>query len=283
MRPVVEEPKLGIRHIIYLIIIIICMISIGISVYLQFFQDAKLGVIFGITSAEEDEEYIRLKENFLTIFNNSIDVVEAYTGDIHKIREEDDIIVLANNTQEQTDHYTLDLKIPYFNIDSDLARQYNQQIRSLFWEKSESVTSSTVDDHILYNVRYKAYVNANQLSLVILSELKEGDMSERIILQTYNYNLEQNKEITIEEILKNKNIEIKQANDKIREEIDASQEQNRKLAQLGYNVNVRDIESDTYKIENASEFFVGQNGYLYVVYPYGNNELTSEMDVVIFR
>lgn len=282
MRPVIEKPKLGVRHIVYIIIIIICMISIGVSVYMQFFQDEKLGVIFGITSAEEDEEYISLKENFLNIFDNSLDIVEEYTGNINKIKEEDDIIRLAYNTQEQTDKYTLDLKIPYFNINADLARQYNQQIKSLFLDKSESVISSTITDNILYNVKYKAYINGNILSLVILSELKEGNSSERIILQTYNYNLYENKEISIEEILKDKNINQEQANNKIKEEVNDSQEQNIKLAELGYNVSIRDVNSDIYKIENAEQFFIGQNGYLYVVYPYGNNEFTSEMDVIIF-
>ena len=52
---------------------------------------------------------------------------------------------------------------------------------------------------------------------------------------------------------------------------------------MGYNTNVRDVNADKYKIENAEEFFIGEKGYLYVVYPYGNNEFTSEMDVIIFR
>ena len=36
-------------------------------------------------------------------------------------------------------------------------------------------------------------------------------------------------------------------------------------------------------VENAKEFFIGENGYLYVVYAYGNESFTSETDVVIFR
>lgn len=283
MRPVIEKEKLGVRHIIFVVIIIICILSIGISVYMQFFKDEKLGVIFGITNEEEDEEYKNLKENFLNIFDNSLKIVEEYPGRIEKIKEEENIILLAYNTQEQTEHYTLDLKIPYFNINTDLARQMNQQIKSLFLDKSESVTSSTENESILYNVKYKAYLKGNILSLVILSELKEGDTSERILLQTYNYNLEENKEITIAEILEDKAIDSNLANQKIAEEVNSSQEQNIKLAELGYNVNVRDVNSDFYKIENAEQFFIGENGYLYVIYPYGNNEFTSEMDVVIFR
>ena len=119
--------------------------------------------------------------------------------------------------------------------------------------------------------------------LIILSELKEGNSNERIIIQTYNYNLQTNEIVSINDILKQKNIEIFDANKKIKNEINSSQEQNIKLSELGYNVTVRDTNKDEFKIENATEYFLGENEYLYVVYPYGNNEFTSELDVVIFK
>ena len=46
--------------------------------------------------------------------------------------------------------------------------------------------SSNSSKNIIYNVKYKAYEQNNILSLIILSELKEGESSERIIIQTYN-------------------------------------------------------------------------------------------------
>ena len=94
---------------------------------------------------------------------------------------------------------------------------------------------------------------------------------------------ETNKEITINEVLEKRNINIENANNKIKDEVNNSQEQNIKLSELGYNVNIRDTNSDVYKIQNAKEFFIGENGYLYIIYPYGNDEFTSEMDVIIFR
>jgi len=283
MIPVIEKRKFEVRHLVYLFIIIICMIAIGIAVYMQFFKDEKLGVIFGITKEEEDVEYKNLKENFLNIFDNHLNVLENYTGNVKKIKEEEDIILLAYNTQEHKENYTLDLKIPYFNINSDITKEFNQEIKTTFKDKSESVISSTNNIHILYNVKYKAYLKNNILSLVILSELKEGNSSERIIIQTYNYDLKNNKKVQIDEILKEKEIDINQANNKIKQEVNSSQEQNLKLAELGYNINIRDANSEEYKIENAKEFFVGEKGYLYVVYPYGNKEFTSEIDVIIFK
>ena len=283
MMPVIEKEGFKLIHLIYILIIVICIVAIGVAIYTQFFKDEKLGVIIGITDEEEDEEYNNLKENFFNIFDNSLNIIEQYNGKLNKIKKEDDVIIIAYNNQEQTEKYTLNLNIPYFNINSEVAKKINSEIKTTFKDKSVSVISSKSKDNIIYNVKYKAYEYNNILSLIILSELKEGNSNQRIIIQAYNYNLAENKEVTVKELLELKQIDTNFANNKIKQEIDASQEQNIKLLELGYNTNVRDSKSNTYKIENAEEVFIGEKGYLYVVYPYGNNEFTSEMDVVIFK
>lgn len=283
MRPVMEKHGFELRHIIYIVILIVCLIAIGIAVYMQFFKDEKLGVIFGITKEVEDEEVRTLKDGFMNIFDNSLKIVSKYNGNINKIKDDEDIVLIAFNTQEQNDNYTVDFKIPYFNINSDVARQYNAQIKSTFKDKSEKVLSSNSGKNIIFNVKYKAFENGNILSLVILSELKEGENSERIIIQTYNYDLETNKIVSIDDIIKAKNIDETSANNKIKSEINSSQEQNIKLSELGYNVTVRDTDDKQYKIKNASEYFLGENGYLYIIYAYGNEEFTSEHDIVIIK
>ena len=283
MRPVIEKNRFGVRHIIYIIMIVICVIAIGIGVYMQFFKDEKLGIIFGITKETEDQELKTLQENFFNFFTNDIETVNDYSGNVQKIKEDGDLVILATNTQEQQEKYTMDLKIPYFNIKEDNAINLNQKIKNIFKDKSESVANSTSDVNVIYNVKYKAYLNNNILSLVILSELKEGDNNQRIIVLTYNYNLDTNREVSINDIILNKNIDIKQANQHIKNTVDNSQKENLKLRDLGYPIDVRDSNSEEYKIENAKQFFQGKNGYLYVVYPYGNKEFTSEMDIVIIR
>ena len=281
MMPVIEKEGFKLIHLIYILIIIICIVAIGFAVYKQFFKDEKLGVIFGITDEEEDEEYNNLKDNFFNIFDNSLNILGQYNGKLSKIKKEEDVIIAYNN-QEQTENYTLDLKIPYFNINSEVAKKFNSEIKTTFKDKSASVVSSK-DDNIIYNVKYKAYESNNILSLIILSELKEGNNNQRIIIQAYNYDLSTNKEVTINELITLKDIDINQANNKIKSEIKSSQEENIKLSELGYNTNVRDADADTYKIQNSENFFIGEKGYLYVVYAYGNKELTSETDVVIIR
>ena len=52
------------------------------------------------------------------------------------------------------------------------------------------------------------------------------------------------------------------------------------LRSLGYKIFERNPENDMYKIKNSQEFFV-KDGNIYIIYAYGNEELTTEMDLVI--
>ena len=62
----------------------------------------------------------------------------------------------------------------------------------------------------------------------------------------------------------------------------AEQEKVKELEQLGFSIFSRDYKSDLYKMQNTSEFFLGEDGCLYLIYAYGNNNYTSEMDIVVF-
>ncbi len=282
MRPVIEKQGFKAIYIVYIALAILCIIAIGIAVYMQFFKDEKIGVVLGITK-KEDKEYNELKENFTNIFTNNLTKENMYTGEIKKIRENEDIVFSAYNVQEQKDNYTINIQLPFFNINSDTAKEINKELTRSFKEKSEQIMKSNTEEKKIYTIKYKAYVNNEILSMVILSELKEGNNNQRIIFKSYNYNLATNKQVDINELIQLKNIDKTNANKKIKEEIEKSQEQNTKLAELGYNTITRDATSDTYKIENAKEFFLGDKGYLYIIYPYGNKEYTSEMDIVIIK
>ena len=163
MRPVIEKNRFGVRHVVYIIMITICVIAIGFGVYMQFFQDEKLGVILGITKEEEDTELNNLKDNFFNIFSNNIDVLEAYDGKITKIKEDMEVVVTAYTKEEQGENYSINLKIPYFNVKSEEAVKINKEIQSTFVNKVESVSSSKSENSIIYNVKYKAYINKNIL------------------------------------------------------------------------------------------------------------------------
>ena len=89
------------------------------------------------------------------------------------------------------------------------------------------------------------------------------------------------KEYTIEKFLDIKGISKQQANQKIREEIKRVQENVKKLGELGYNVYSRDPDSDIYSINNVTEYFIGEDNAFYIIFAYGNENNTNEMDIVV--
>ena len=127
-----------------------------------------------------------------------------------------------------------------------------------------------------------AYVNTNILSLVIRSTLKEGNNPQRVIIQTYNYNLSTNEEMTLEEILEIKGLNKQNVESVISSQIKIANEEADRLKRLGYNVYTRDLTSSIYKIDNTDNYILGPNNKLYVIYPYGNANNTDEMDVIVF-
>ena len=78
-----------------------------------------------------------------------------------------------------------------------------------------------------------------------------------------------------------KNVTKQQANTTIREEIKKVQQNVEELSKLGYNVYPRDYTSDIYNINNVTEYFIGEDNALYIIFAYGNQNITSEMDIVI--
>ena len=55
------------------------------------------------------------------------------------------------------------------------------------------------------------------------------------------------------------------------------------LVKSGYTLYNRDITSNIYKIATLSTYFLGPNGELYIVFAYGNNNYTSEMDIILYE
>ena len=55
------------------------------------------------------------------------------------------------------------------------------------------------------------------------------------------------------------------------------------LINSGYPVYERNLESEIYKIENITNFFLNEEGKLYIVFAYGNQNFTSEFDIVKYE
>ena len=99
--------------------------------------------------------------------------------------------------QESTDKYELNMHIPAININDELASTLNNSTQTTFINKANEIIANTESTiKTIYSIDYVAYVNESILSLVIRSTLKEGNSAQRIMIQTYNYNLNTNQEVT---------------------------------------------------------------------------------------
>ena len=276
-----EKNKINKRRIIiYSIAIFACILAIVVVIGIQILGNDVVDNFFGVSkiTKKTEEEENRLKANFDTLFQNQLENNNSY--EVKKIDENKDIVYTNyENTDKSANNYEMNVNLPYINIKNQSVQDYNENIKNIFQAKAEEVLKST-NSNVIYTVKYEAYIENNILSLIIYSDLKQDASAQRIIIQTFNFNLETNKELTLEDIIKIYELDEKTVQDKIDNEIKNEEKKAEDLKALGYNVFTRDTKSDMYKIKNATEFFVHNNN-LYIIYAYGNDKLTSERDIVV--
>ena len=278
-----KKPKMNVKAIvIYTVSMIVCMIAviiIGLSMYFGSNELDRLVTIGGSSLTKEDTDYQLLASNFDEIFQNQL---EEYTTDldIKKIDEgKDYIYTYYTNEENEQNSYDLDLNIPYINIDNEIIAKYNEEIKQTYVQKAED-TLKTENQNIIYSLEYEATIENDILSLMIRANLKQGSNAQRLIIQTFNYDLKNNKEVTLEEILSQKQLNKNEVQDKIKDEIVSEQQRVEDLISLGYSIFERNPNDEMYHIENSQEFFI-KDGKIYIIYAYGNENLTREMDLVI--
>lgn len=269
---------------IYISIIIICIISVIIAFYVQFYTRIDIAKFIGISQkaglgSKTEEQQQTIKSEFNTIFNNTI--TNDNDTNNSKKEEADKKIVYTKYEKKETklNSYDLEVHIPHINISGEVVKKYNQEIENIFVDMAKKVLQSE-NNNVIYTVEYVANIQDDILSVMIKSNLKEGSKAQKVIIQTYNYDLRNNKEITLAEVLKIEQLNENDVQNKIKADIQTEQKKAQDLKSLGYNIYSRDINSDIYSIEKSTEFYFTGN-ILYVIYAYGNQMATSEMDIVI--
>lgn len=238
-----EEKAFNKKQIaIYVTIVIVCIISVIIAFYVQFYARIDIGKLLGKESENQlakktEEELETLKAEFEQIFTNRIDNGD---GQENKKREVEKPLVYTKveKKESKVNSYDIEVHIPYINIDNPKIEKYNKEIED-FVQKTNQVLESQ-NKNTIYTVEYVANVQNDILSLMIRSNLKEGTSAQRVIIQTYNYDLRNNKEITLEEVLKIEDIDKEQMQEKIKNEIGIEQKKVEDLKNLGYNIYNRD-------------------------------------------
>lgn len=264
--------------IVYASIIAICIISIIIVIYIQFF-DGKTVTTVGYLKGKSEIDYENLKAEFNNIYTNSL---KNYNDKYDKLKSDTSKeLVYTGYTKDVTENnsYNINVQIPYINIKNSTIDGYNEEIKNLFEKKAEDILK-TKNKNTIYTVEYNACVEDGVLSIIINANLKEGSSAQRVIIKTYNYDLDTNQEINLSQLLKGESVDTSYAQSKINEEIEVEQKKAEDLKALGHSIFSRDKNDDMYKIENVEDFYF-QDGAIYIIFAYGNDKYTSEVDVAI--
>lgn len=280
-----EKEKLKRKYIIiYGAIITFCVISLLIAFYVQFYARIDIAKLVGINQEvrfgnKTEEEKEQLKTDFLKIFNNTIENNEGQNNSKKVDIDKDLVYTQYEKKESKVNSYDLEIHIPRINVESEIVDGYNKEIEDVFANMAKKVLQSE-NRNIIYTVEYTANVQDGILSVMIHSNFKEGTNAQKVIIRTYHYDLRNNKEVTLSDLLRFEQLEEQKIQEQINLEIETEQKKVEDLKQLGYNIYSRDTTSDFYKIENTTEFYV-EDDVLYIIYAYGNDSNTSEMDLII--
>lgn len=275
-----EKEKISKRRIIiYIAVAIICIIAITVVIGVQILGNDVIDNMFGINkiTKRSEEEETTLKTNFENIFDNQVEDKGEYK--IQKINQNEKIVYTDYSKEDKTEKHEISVNLPSINIKNDDVENFNKEIENTFGGKSEEILKSS-NQNTIYTVKYKAYVENNILSLIIYSDLKQNTSAQRVIIQTFNFDLKENKKLSLEDILNSFSLNKNEIQNKINIDIQKEQKKTEDLIKLGYNVFSRDTKSEIYKVENITEYFVYNNN-IYIIFAYGNDKMTSEKDIVI--
>ena len=272
-----EKKQVNARTIFAIGIIAICIICINVAVYLTIIEKED-------TSKTEEVivDTVALSENFLNIFDNKLDSQSYNISTVNKIDSTKELIYTNyEKADKQEGKYDININIPNININNSNIEKINKEIEEIFYTKVNDILLQTNSIESIYSVKYKAYVNDNILSLIITSNLKEGENPQRVIIKTYNYNMSSNEILNINQILDYRALDSKNVQNKIDNVIKDAAQTASAYQELGYNKYLRDLNDDMYKVQNAKVFFLGEGKSIYILYPYGNSNYTSEFDLVV--
>ncbi len=276
-----------IRYIMYVVITIICIISVFVGVYaveLRIAKDQRNEMEESIEKGEETKKKEKsTTDKFRELFTNEFFGSESIESEVKKIEKDKAIVYKAwNETVNKEGKYSIDVHLPGINIDSDVARKYNEKTSQDFISQVELLKSESnkKQQYTIYETSFTSYVNEDILSVAIMASLKEGGNAQRVIVKTYNYNLKTGEDVPISEIIEKRGLDTTAINKKINSTVKEAAEEAESVSQTGYSVYKRNIEDEMYSVKNVTNYIQGPNGELFIIYAYGEKSNTAEMDVI---
>ena len=273
------------KYIFFTVLVLICIVALSLGIYVQFFYKYSdtdpLMIGINIGAKKTVEEYDLLRSNFHELFQNQLKINSEEIR-VEKLENEKDVVYTAYNlVNEDETYYSVDAQIPMINIDTDTIQKVNAEIKDEYYNKANSIMRMT-EGNTVYKVSYVAYVNSDILSIAIKASLKEQGKSEKVSIKTYTYSISREELISLEDLINLKQTTTEVIQNNISDEIKKAYENAKIIAEEYGALYERDLDSPMYEVENAESYFLTDDGYVYIVYAYGNEADTNEMDIVIF-
>lgn len=274
--------------VLYIIIIIVCAIAIILGIYAQFFAKKDKDVIVPNANQVDENEVKEktseeIESQFVSLFNNVLNSENYDDSKIDKYYSDKALVYSAYDIQENKENYEINAHIPAINIKGEVVVGFNTITQNVFANKANQILNSKNNNKVIYQVDYASCINKNILSVIIKATLKEGNNPQRVIIQTYNYNLETGEKVQIADIISQKNLIQSDVQNKINTSIEKAKQEAEVLVQSGYTVYNRDLNNEIYSLANISNYFFGPNENLYIIFAYGNQNYTSEMDIILYE
>ena len=272
--------KRRVRYVCYILITIFCIFAVFTGVYSQFFKkEAEDNTNYGGNSFSNSVSYAEVKDSFKNLFSNNFLDNGYDDSEITKTDKDKPLIYTSISLDEESDgKYDINVSLPVVNIQGV---SYNSITQNNFVNKLNDIIDNA-QVYTICDMNYTAYINDDILSVAIMASIKEGDSAQRIIIQTYNYNLKTGQDVSINDILQIKELNLKDVDSRIKTIVRKVAEDSESMHSTGYNVFERDTESEIYNVENIDCFILGPQGELYIIFAYGNDSFTSEMDIIAF-
>ena len=256
------------KRLIIIIVIVLAIVLIavaGVILYLNRQSDFQ-----SVSEESGKEEEKDLENDFKRAF---------YNVNYEKDTDENLIGLSFSFNEQEENKYDIRVNVPKINVETDVTQTINEDIVNTFGSLIVEI-GKLEDEFALYTLDYIYYVNGNFLSLIVKGTLKEGSNPQRVILKTYNYDLTNDRIVTLNDIIKQKNINKDSLESKILSTVRNNNKNAKTVADQGYNIYVRDIRSDEYLVDNIENFFLGEDANLYIVFAYGNKNYTETMDII---
>ena len=130
------------KWMFFIVLALVCIVALCMGIYMQFFykyadtDPLMLGINIG--SKKTAEEIDILKAEFNNLFNNSI-LINSENVRVDRMEPSKELVYAGYNlVNEDENYYSVNAQIPILNINTDIAKAINGDIKQEYYDKARN-------------------------------------------------------------------------------------------------------------------------------------------------